>query len=38
MKAGGELLKGGAAAYNMNQGRLTRTGGISVSSYDDPGY
>jgi hypothetical protein len=38
MKAGGELLKGGAAAYNMNQGGLTRTGGISVSSYDDPGY
>ena len=32
MKAGGELLKGGAAAYNMNQGGLTRTGGTSASS------
>jgi hypothetical protein len=40
MKAGAELLGGGAKSYDIyNRGTtLKRTGGISVSSYDDPGY
>lgn len=40
MKAGAELLSGAAKAGDMyNRGNnLKRTGGISVSSYDDPGY
>lgn len=36
LRAGGELLKGGATAYSMNQSGLTRTGGSSgwTSGYD----
>lgn len=40
MKAGAELLGGTARSYDIySRGTtLKRTGGISVSSYDDPGY